>query len=138
MSERPAGAAAAVAKRALVAGHADFAAGLVSAVDVITGRGDVLLPIQVKGLCGDDIEALLHESMVASGARVIFTDLQAGSCTMAARRVLRRLGEGTLVAGANLPMLLDFALSSDANPGAAAAQAAERGRAAVSVHGATA
>ena len=135
MSEPTDGGASTAGKRALVAGHADFAAGLVSAVDLITGRGDVLLPIQVKGLCGDDIEELLHESMVASGARVIFTDLQAGSCTMAARRVLRRLGEGTLVAGANLPMLLDFALSSEPDAGAAAAQAAERGRAAVSVHG---
>jgi PTS system N-acetylgalactosamine-specific IIA component len=124
-----------VVKRALVAGHADFAAGLVSAVDLITGRGSVLVPIQVKGLCGDDIQKLLHDTMMSSGARVIFTDLQAGSCTMAARRVLRGLGEGTLVAGANLPMLLDFALSSDADAGAAAAQAAERGRAAVSVHG---
>ena len=126
------------AKRALVAGHADFALGLVSAVDLITGRGDVLLPIQVKGLCGDDIQQLLYDSMMSSGARVIFTDLQAGSCTMAARRVLRELGEGTLVAGANLPMLLDFALSSDADVAAAATQAAERGRAAVSVHGGTA
>ena len=44
------------AKRALVAGHADFAFGLVSAVELITGRGSVLLPIQVKGLCGDDIQ----------------------------------------------------------------------------------
>jgi mannose/fructose-specific phosphotransferase system component IIA len=49
--------------------------------------------------------------------------------------VLRQLGEGTLVAGANLPMLLDFAMSSDPDNAAAAAQAAERGRAAVSVHG---
>jgi PTS system N-acetylgalactosamine-specific IIA component len=124
-----------VATRALVAGHADFAFGLVSAVELITGRGDVLLPLQVKGLCGADIEQLLHRSMLSSGARVIFTDLQAGSCTMAARRVLRTLGEGTLVAGANLPMLLDFALSADGDAGAAARQAAERGRAAVSVHG---
>ena len=123
------------AKRALVAGHADFAFGLVSAVELITGRGSVLLPIQVKGLCGDDIQQLLYDSMMASGARVIFTDLQAGSCTMAARRVLRELGEGTLVAGANLPMLLDFALSSEPDVAAAATQAAERGRAAVSVHG---
>jgi len=138
MSEPVDGGAPTASKRALVAGHADFAAGLVSAVDMITGRGDVLLPIQVKGLCGDDIEELLHESMLSSGARVIFTDLQAGSCTMAARRVLRRLGEGTLVAGANLPMLLDFALSREPDAGAAAAQAAERGRAAVSVHGGTA
>ncbi len=125
-------------KRALVAGHADFAFGLVSAVELITGRGEVLVPIQVKGLCGDDIQQLLHQTMVSSGVRVIFTDLQAGSCTMAARRVLRELGEGTLVAGANLPMLLDFALSSDDDVAAAATQAAERGRAAVSVHGGTA
>jgi PTS system N-acetylgalactosamine-specific IIA component len=138
MSEPTENGAPTAARRALVAGHADFAAGLVSAVDLITGRGSVLLPIQVKGLCGDDIEELLHASMMSSGARVIFTDLQAGSCTMAARRVLRRLGEGTLVAGANLPMLLDFALSSEPDAGAAAAQAAERGRAAVSVHGGTA
>lgn len=135
MSEPSVPAEGAPAKRALVAGHADFAFGLVSAVDLITGRGDVLLPIQVKGLCGDDIRRLLHESMLSSGARVIFTDLQAGSCTMAARRVLRELGEGTLVAGANLPMLLDFALSPDPDVAAAARQAAERGRAAVTVHG---
>ena len=121
-------------KRALVAGHADFAAGLVSAVEIITGRGSVLVPIQVKGLCGDDIQQLLYDTMKESGVRVIFTDMQAGSCTMAARKVLRALGEGTLVAGANLPMLLDFALSSDPDIAAAAEQAAARGRAAVSVH----
>jgi PTS system N-acetylgalactosamine-specific IIA component len=120
-----------------VAGHADFAPGLVSAVELITGRGGVLVPIQVKGLCGADIEQLLHETMVSTGVRVVFTDLQAGSCTMAARRVLRQLGEGTLVAGANLPMLLDFVMSG-VGDAAAAAAAAERGRAAVSVHGSTA
>ena len=133
-----ANARAGAVKRALVAGHADFAFGLVSAVELITGRGEVLVPIQVKGLCGDDIQQLLYQTMMSSGVRVIFTDLQAGSCTMAARRVLRELGEGTLVAGANLPMLLDFALSSDDDVAAAATQAAERGRAAVSVHGGTA
>jgi N-acetylgalactosamine PTS system EIIA component len=134
MSEQPEPPRAS-AKRALVAGHADFAFGLVSAVDLITGRGDVLLPIQVRGLCGDDIQQLLLHTMRSSGARVIFTDLQAGSCTMAARRVLHELGEGTLVAGANLPMLLEFAMSSDPDVAGAARQAAERGRAAVSVHG---
>jgi PTS system N-acetylgalactosamine-specific IIA component len=133
MSEASGGAPPAP-KRALVAGHADFAAGLVSAVDLITGRGGELVPIQVKGLCGSDIEQLLLDSMMATGVRVVFTDLQAGSCTMAARRVLRQLGEGTLVAGANLPMRLDFGMSANGDAAAAAA-AAERGRAAVSVHG---
>ena len=121
-------------KRALVAGHADFAAGMVSAVEQITGRGEVLVPIQVRGLCGDDIQQLLFDAMVDTGARVVFTDLQAGSCTMAARRVLREMGDGVLVAGTNLPMLLDFALSTNPNAAEAAATAAERGRTSVSVH----
>ncbi len=122
--------------RGVVAGHGEFAAGLVSAVDAITGCGAILVPLQVRGLCGDDILALLRETLVATGCRVIFTDLQAGSCTMAARRLLREHGEVTLVAGANLPMLLEFVLSSLDNPNAAAVAAAERGRNAVSVVGA--
>jgi len=122
-------------KLAIVAGHADFAAGLVSAVELITGHGGRLVPIQVRGLCGEDIQALLRERLQATGALVIYTDLQAGSCTMAARRVLRDVPGAVLVAGANLPMLLDFVLSSEPDPVAAAMSAAERGRAAVSVHG---
>ena len=121
-------------KRALVAGHAEFAIGMISAVEQITGRGDVLVPIQVRGLCGDDIRQVLYEAMVDTGVRVIFTDLQAGSCTMAARRVLREIGDGVLIAGTNLPMLLDFALSANTSAADAAVSAAERGRTAVSVH----
>ena len=122
------------ARRAIVAGHADFAAGLVSAVEQITGRGAVLVPVQVRGLCGDDIQKLLRETLIETGARIIFTDLQAGSCTMAARKVLREVNGAVLVAGANLPMLLDFALSSNPDVKAAATLAAERGRTAVSVY----
>jgi PTS system N-acetylgalactosamine-specific IIA component len=133
MSDSPVEPGVAPAKRALVAGHADFAAGLVSAVDMITGRGAQLVPIQVRGLCGDDIQKLLRETLLESGARVIFTDLQAGSCTMAARRVLRDIEGVVLVAGANLPMLLDFVMTKNPDAGAAATSAAERGRAAVSV-----
>ena len=125
-------------KRALVAGHADFAAGMISAVEQITGKGDVLVPIQVTGLCGDDIQKLLHDSLVSFGINVIFTDLQAGSCTMAARRVLREVPDGVLVAGANLPMLLDFAMSTNPSAPDAARASAEKGRAAVTVHGASA
>jgi mannose/fructose-specific phosphotransferase system component IIA len=123
------------APRALVAGHADFAAGLVSAVELISGRGAELVSIQVTGLCGADIEGLLKRRLMETGARVIFTDLQAGSCTMAARRVQREVPGVVLVAGANLPMLLDFAMSSEADPGVAATSAAEKGRASVNVFG---
>jgi PTS system N-acetylgalactosamine-specific IIA component len=118
--------------RALVAGHGDFAAGLVSAVQQITGRGDVFRAISARDLSGADLEALIRRTIEETGARVVFTDLQAGSCTMAARRVLRDRQDVLFIAGANLPMLLDFALSSEPEPVDAARHAMERGKAAIS------
>ena len=124
------------APRAIVAGHGDFAAGLVSAVDVITGRGALLIPVAVPGLCAEDIEQLLRDRMQESGVKVIFTDLQAGSCTMAARRILRGLHDTVLVAGTNLPTLLDFVFAEEMPPVDAARHSAERGRSAITVVGA--
>jgi N-acetylgalactosamine PTS system EIIA component len=124
-----------VAIRALVAGHGDFAAGLISAVEAITGQGAMLEPIQVKGLCSEDIQQLLRERLVATGALVIFTDLQAGSCTMAARRLLREVAEVVLVSGTNLPMLLDFVMSRESDSVSAARGAVEKGRSSMSVVG---
>ena len=124
--------------RALVAGHGDFAAGLVSAVEVITGRGSQLIPIAVAGLCAEDIEQLLRDRMIALGVRVIFTDLQAGSCTMAARRILRGMTDAVLIAGTNLPTLLDFVFADQLPPAEAARHSAERGKAAITVAAGTA
>ena len=87
-------------------------------------------------MCGEDIQLLLRERLQAIGATVIFTDLQAGSCTMAARRLLREMPGVLLASGANLPMLLDFVMSSADDPHAAARTAVERARAAISIYGA--
>jgi mannose/fructose-specific phosphotransferase system component IIA len=122
--------------RAIVAGHGDFASGLVSAVDVITGRGAQLIPVAVPGLCAEDIEKLIRERMTESGVKVIFTDLQAGSCTMAARRILRGADDAVLIAGVNLPTLLDFVFADQMSVIDAARHAAERGRVAITVVGA--
>lgn len=126
------------APRAIVAGHGDFAAGLVSAVDQITGRGAQLIAVAVQKLSVEDIESLLRERMIETGVRVIFTDLQAGSCTMASRRILRGMDDAVLIAGTNLPTLLDFVFAEGRTAPEAARHAAERGRAAISVHGADA
>jgi PTS system N-acetylgalactosamine-specific IIA component len=133
---QPAGGAA--LPRAIVAGHGDFAAGLVSAVQQITGRGAQLIPVAVQQLSIEDIENLLRRRMVEANVRVIFTDLQAGSCTMASRRILRGMDDAVLIAGANLPTLLDFVFAEGRTAPEAARHAAERGRAAISVHGAAA
>src|SRR3954469_10866315 len=122
-----------VEARAIVAGHGDFASGLVSAVDVITGRGSQLIPVAVPGLCAEDIEKLIRQRMVESGVKVIFTDLQAGSCTMAARKILRGADDAVLIAGVNLPTLLDFVFAEQMDPSDAAGHAAERGKTAITV-----
>jgi mannose/fructose-specific phosphotransferase system component IIA len=117
--------------RALLAGHGDFAQGLVSAVQQITGRGNVLHPISARDLSGADLEVLIRGSLEKTGAKVVFTDLQAGSCTMGARRILRDRPDILLVAGVNLPMLLDFVFAQDKSPQEAALHALERGKAAM-------
>jgi PTS system N-acetylgalactosamine-specific IIA component len=122
--------------RAIVAGHGEFASGLVSAVDVITGRGNQLIPVAVPGLCAEDIEKLIRERMNESRVKVIFTDLQAGSCTMAARRILRGADDAVLIAGVNLPTLLDFVFADQMPAVDAARHSAERGRGAITVVGA--
>jgi PTS system N-acetylgalactosamine-specific IIA component len=122
--------------RAIVAGHGDFATGLVSAVEQITGRGAQLIAVSVAKLGIEDIENLLRTRMQESNVKVIFTDLQAGSCTMASRRILRGVDDAVLIAGANLPTLLDFVFSEGKSPAEAARHAAERGKSAITAHGA--
>jgi PTS system N-acetylgalactosamine-specific IIA component len=121
--------------KAIVIGHGDFATGMQTAVDRITGQGGALLALSVQDRSLVQIELWLRENLEQSGAKVVFTDLQAGSATMAARKALRELTSVTLVVGANLPMLLDFVLSNSESPFEAANHAAERGRAAIVVHG---
>jgi len=50
--------------------------------------------------------------VTSSGAQVVFTDLPAGSCTIAARRIARETPGLAVVCGANLPMLLSFVMAS--------------------------
>ena len=117
--------------RAIVAGHGNFAAGMVSAVQQITGRGDVFHTVSARDLSGADLEGLLRRAIDETGTRVVFTDLQAGSCTMSARRVLRDRQDVLVVAGVNLPMLLDFVFADSLPPVEAARHAIERGKAAI-------
>lgn len=119
------------APRAIVAGHGDYAVGLISAVDQITGRGGLLVPVSGAGRSATQIEEAIRETMQARGLRVIFTDLQAGSCTMAARRMTRGLEDAVVICGTNLPMLLDFVLAEGVSPEEAARHALERGRSAM-------
>jgi PTS system N-acetylgalactosamine-specific IIA component len=116
---------------AIVLAHGDIATALVDAVQLISGRGDRLLPLSNRGLGAPEIEALLREHVEATGARVVFTDLPAGSCSFAACRILRDHPEVTVVGGVNLPALLHFATHEELPPEEAAAMGVDRGAAAL-------
>jgi PTS system N-acetylgalactosamine-specific IIA component len=122
MSDRPA---------AIVLAHGSLAEGLVSAVERISGRGARLLAISNEGLSGVDLVARLREALDATGAKVVFTDLPAGSCNTAALRAVHEREGAVLVMGANLPSLLHFAMHDEFPPAEAARQAAAKGGAAL-------
>lgn len=123
------------AVRAIVAGHGEFAAGIISAVTQISGRGDAFEPITNRNRTPEDIERAIEEALDRTGARVIFTDLPAGSCTFASRKIARSRADLTIVTGANLASLLDFVFQSEAPPAEAAGHAVEKGRAALQAFG---
>ena len=119
-----------VRPRAMVIGHKDFAAGIVSAVAAITGRENLFRTASNYGLDTRGMEAIVREA-IADGVAIIFSDLPAGSTTMAARRAQRDFPELTVVTGVNLPLLLDYAFATDYAHAADAA--VEKGRAAMMV-----
>lgn len=121
--------------RAIVAAHGDLAAGLVSAVDRITGRGAVLATLSNAGLGADQMEATVRERIERDGIRAIFTDLPSGSWTMAARRAMRGNDEVVLVTGVNLAALLEFVMRDDLEPAAGARACVDRARAAIGAVG---
>jgi len=119
--------------KAIVVGHGQFSAGLVSAVGQICGLADKLVVLSNVGQTPQDIEATLREQLARTGARVIFTDLPGGSATIAARRIAKENPDIVLVSGVNLATLLDFVFSSAGTPEEAARAAAERGKASLIV-----
>lgn len=119
--------------RAIVVGHGEFSAGLVSAVGQICGLADKLVVLSNTGQAPEDIEGTIRHHLARTGARVIFTDLPGGSATIAARRIAKENPEIVLVSGVNLATLLDFVFSTASSPEEAARAAAERGKASLIV-----
>ncbi|MEI6740226.1 MAG: hypothetical protein WCK74_07935 [Gemmatimonadaceae bacterium] len=121
--------------RAVIVAHGTLAAGMVSAVEQIAGRGDCLRALSNSGHGLAELQASLSALLDETGARVVFTDLPAGSCTMAGRRLLRDRPDITLVTGMNLPLVLDFVMHDQAEPADAARSALVRGQGALAVCG---
>jgi mannose/fructose-specific phosphotransferase system component IIA len=104
-----------------------MARGLVDAVKRISGHGeDVLAALSNDGRSPESLRAALEE-LLGDGPAVVFTDLQAGSCALAAVATTRRRNT-VVVCGANLPMLLDFVFHRDTPLDKLADRLVEKGR----------
>ena len=113
-------------RRAVLAGHGEFASGVLTAVAQIAGLADLFVPVSNTGLTPEALETVLRDRLRESGARIVFTDLPAGSCTLAARRIARGDPGLVVITGVGLPTLLSWACGGDL------ASATERGREALS------
>ncbi len=110
----------------IVLAHGQLAEGLVSAVEQITGMGSRFVAMSNTGYSGAELEQKLRAVVEETGAKVVFTDLPAGSCNIAAFRLLRDR-EVIVVSGVNLPTLLHFVTHPQLSPEEAATEAVERG-----------
>jgi len=123
------------APRAVVAGHAGFAAAMVEVVARIAGKADALLAVSNDGLDARGVEDAITGALKRHGANVVFTDLPAGSVAIAARRAAHTDPSIAIVTGTTAAMLLDFVLG-EATDAPALERCAARGRESIVVHAA--
>jgi mannose/fructose-specific phosphotransferase system component IIA len=118
--------------RGIVIGHGNMAAGVVDAVRQITGlEEDALQSLSNRGLGPDTLIDSVRALLVPGVSTILFTDLQSGSCAMAARRLTAQLPDTAVICGANLPLLLEFAMSRSEPIDVLVDKLVERGRSSI-------
>lgn len=116
----------------VVVGHGSVAKAMVEAAEEITGLRGVLVPVSNTGCDRGALEERIVAA-VGAGPAVVFVDLAAGSCLLAALRRLRDREDVRIVTGVNLAMLVDFLFHRTLPPAEAAAHAAISGGSAIKV-----
>ena len=111
--------------------HGDMATGMVDAVQRITGSAEgALVPLSNQECAPDTLAGLIDEA-VGGRPAIVFTDLQAGSCGFAARRLCLGRSDLWVVSGVNLPLLVDFVMHRDMPPEELVPRLLEKGRAGI-------
>lgn len=118
--------------RGVVAAHGDLAAGLVRAVEEVSGVRGALVPVSNVDCDRGELERRIAEAM-GDGPGVVFVDMPSGSCLFAALHDLRSWTGVRVVTGVNLAMLLDFVFHRDLPVEAAVQRAVETGARAIVV-----
>ncbi len=110
----------------IVVTHSSIGTALIEAVAGITGTQDGLVAVSNDG-CG--IETLRQRIGECGDLQhcVVFVDLPGGSCYTAAATLRRQHPGIAVVAGVNLPMLLDFVTHRDSDVASAVERALAAG-----------
>lgn len=116
--------------RGVVVSHAELGTALIDAVRVITGIDDALIAVSNDG-CSRDTLLQRIKDVVGDDPCVVFVDLPGGSCLQAAAALGHSITDMAVVAGVNLPMLVDFVFRRDCPAAQAAAEAVEAGSRAI-------
>lgn len=117
--------------RGIVVGHGDMAQGLVDAVRRIAGAaGDGLTAVSNQGRGPEDLKSAV-EAAAGDDPAVVFVDLEAGSCGIAAAYACRQKSDRAVVCGVNLPMLLDFVFHREMPLEELVERVVDRGRTAI-------
>lgn len=118
--------------RAVVVAHGPMASAMVDAVRRIAGdAADAIIPLSNDGRSPTQLRDALDEAM-GDDPVIVFTDLLAGSCGIAALTSCRDRARRVVVSGVNLPMLLDFVFHTDEPIDALVTRLVEKGREAIS------
>jgi mannose/fructose-specific phosphotransferase system component IIA len=118
--------------RGVVVGHGDMPRGLVDAAKRIAGDAAAgLATVSNEGKGPDALRAEV-DAAAGRGPAIVFVDLQAGSCGLAAAYACRDCaGSRAVISGVNLPMLLDFVFHRDLPLDALVQRLVDGGRAAI-------
>jgi mannose/fructose-specific phosphotransferase system component IIA len=120
-----------VPARGVVIAHGPMARAMVDAVRRIAGdAADALRPLSNDGKSPAELSAEL-DALMGDEPVVLFVDLQAGSCGMAALSSCRDRARRVVVCGVNLPMLLDFVFHRELPVDEIVERVLERGRSAI-------
>lgn len=114
--------------RGVLVTHGAMAQGMVDAVRRITGAPDDALVALSNDGCSPEVLRDAIGGALGEGPVIVFTDLGAGSCTLAARLSCADRGRVAVISGVNLPMLLDFVFHRTLPVADLAERLAEKGR----------
>lgn len=112
--------------RGVVVAHGELASALVRVVEGISGVKGALEPVTNVSCTPDELAGRVARA-VGVGPAVVFVDMAAGSCGFAGQRIARD-GNVAVVAGVNLPMLLDFVFHREMDFRELAVRVVEKGR----------